>query len=116
MYLEKISQLTSLCSEPEKKFIERMLLSAANYIQAVAEMETKALNYAGRPAQELRDAVSESDSARTRAHDSLIAAVNVANRICIAHGMEPLYTGDSVRRHYGDFALALTTEIFEQRR
>ena len=116
MILEKIGQLVAQCSDPEKKLVERMILSASNYVKAVTEMETHALNFVGRPDQELRDVVSESDTARTRAHDSLIASINIVNRICEAHGFDVLYTGDSLRRHYGDFALELVCEIFNQRR
>ena len=48
-------------------------------------------------------------------HNSLISATDIVNRLCTNHGLPLIYSGDSVRRHYGDFAIALVAEIFEAR-
>jgi len=44
-----------------------------------------------------------------------LSAVDIVNRICAMHNQPALYTGSERRREYGDFALALVTEIFANR-
>lgn len=113
--IQQLNSLAAHCDLEEREMIEEMVINAADYVQVVVVMETKAKNFAGRQGNEMRDAVSTSDSARSRIHNSLIARVNAVNRICTAHGLDPIYTGDSERRHYGDFAFALAEEIFRIR-
>ena len=78
-------------------------------------METKASNYMGRKGMEMQETVAASDSWHTGRHESLMTKVNIVNRICQSHGHTLIYTGDSQREHYGDFALELVDEIFRQR-
>lgn len=113
---EQILALSRVCDAEEREMIEEMILASAAYIAAVVKMETAALNIAGRTDANLRDTVTETDRARTIAHDKLIVAVNIVNRICAMHDLPPIYTGSTVRREYGDFALALSAEIFRDRR
>jgi len=112
---EQIRTLTAVCESDECELIEEMILKAAAYVQAVTIMETTARNYAGRSADELREAVSSTDKSRRNVHNSLISAVDIVNRICVMHGLPLLYTGSERRREYGDFALALVTEVFVNR-
>ena len=114
--LQQINTLVSLCDEEECECIEEMIISAGNYVQAVTEMETKALNFAKRTGDDFRSIVSAADSRRTNVHNGLISNVNIVNRICAMHGLPEIYTGDSERRHYGDFAQELVNEIFNQRK
>ena len=113
---EQILALSRVCDAEEREMIEEMILAAAAYIAAVVKMETSALNVAGRTDADLRDMVSETDRARTIAHDKLIVSVDIVNRISSTHDLPPIYTGSTVRRAYGDFALALSAEIFRDRR
>lgn len=113
--IQQLNSLAAHCDLDEREMIEEMVINAADYVQAVVAMEAKAKNFAGRQGSEMRDAVSTSDSTRSKIHNSLIARVNAVNRICTAHDLDLIYTGDSERRHYGDFAFALTEEIFRNR-
>ena len=113
--LSRIQELILVCDSDERELIEDMIIKAAAYVQAVTIMETTARNYAGRSADDLREAVSSTDKSRHNVHNSLISAVDIVNRICAMHGRPPLYTGSELRREYGDFALALVTEVFTAR-
>ena len=109
---KKLSALAAECTDMERQLIEDMIISAGDYVQAVVAMETKVTNYVDRKGTEKMEAVATSDSWRTGRHEALITAVNIVNRIATSHNREPIYSGDSHRRHYGDFALELVTEIF----
>lgn len=115
MLMEQLAALTALCDEDERDLIEKMVLSASNYVRAVTEMKAKSLNYAGRTGDDLRTAAEQSDRERTNCHNALIAHVDIVNRICGFHQQPPIYTGSSARREYGDFAIRLVSEIFAQR-
>ena len=112
----KLMALASLCNETERKMIEEMVISAADYVQAVVVMETKVTNYMGREGNDKFEEVATSDSWRTGRHESMMAKVNIVNRICTNHNMAPIYAGGSHRRQYGDFALELVSEIFTGRK
>jgi len=114
--LESIHALSRVCDSEEREMIEEMIFAASDYLNAVTVMEVSALNIAGRTGDALRTTVSETDRSRTNVHNKLIICVDAANRICGMHDLPPLYTGGSLRRNYGDFALALVREIFENRR
>ena len=114
--LKQINALVQLCDEDECECIEEMIISSANYVQTVTEMECKALNFAKRSGDDFRSIVSASDSRRTNVHNGLISNVNIVNRICTMHDLPELYTGGIERREYGDFAQKLVNEIFTQRR
>jgi len=113
--LSRIQELVLVCDTDERELIEEMVTKAAAYVQAVTIMETTARNYTDRAADELREAVSSTDKSRRNVHNSLISAVDIVNRICAMHNQPALYTGSERRREYGDFALALVTEIFANR-
>lgn len=113
--LQQIEEFRHHFDEEEMECVEEMILKAAQYVQAVVLMETTARNRTGRTGEELREKVSATDKARTMAHNSLIAITDIVNRLCNNHGLPLIYTGDSVRRHYGDFALSLVAEVYEGR-
>lgn len=114
--LQQMEEMKRLFDEEEMGCVEEMILKAGQYVQAVVLMETMARNWIGRNGEELREKVSSTDSARTMAHNSLIAITDIVNRLCKNHDLPLIYTGDSVRRHYGDFALALVREVYEGRK
>ena len=115
MFMDQISALVAVCNEVERKFVEKMVLAAGDYVRIVIQMKAKSLNYAGRTGEELRAAVQESDRERSNCHNALISCVDIVNRICNAHNQSPIYTGSSARREYGEFAIALVAEIFSVR-
>jgi len=111
-FTEQLNALCAVCDSDERELIERMIHSSANYVRQVVVMESTRLNFAGRVEGNLRDKVSETDSARTKCHNALIDTVNIVNRICDAHNFPRIYLGSEKRREYGDFAIELTSEIF----
>lgn len=113
--LNQIENMRQHFDTEEMECVEDMILKAARYVREVVAMETTARNLIGRNGEELREAVSSADSTRRVAHNSLIAATDIVNRLCTNHGLPLIYTGDSLRRHYGDFAIALVTGIFNKR-
>lgn len=113
--IEQLHILSSLCDADAKELIENMIRNAADYVQAVIWMETAAANFAGREGDELRSAVAELDKSRSTVHNALISSVNIVNRICDMYGQPPIYFGGEERRRYGDFAMDLIEEIFENR-
>ena len=113
--LQQIEEMKGHFDAEEMDCVEDMILKAAQYVRAVVIMETTARNMIDRSGEELREAVSTTDGSRRMAHNSLISATDIVNRLCTNHGLPLIYTGDSLRRHYGDFALALVGEIFEKR-
>ena len=114
--MEQPNVLVRVCDEDERALVEEMVLNAGDYVQAVINTEAKRINYAGREGEALRKAFGEADSRRTIVHNSLISMVDTVNRLCQLHDLSPIYTGDNQRRHYGDFALRLVTELFEERK
>ena len=116
MLIEQLSIFTTFCGEDERDLIETMVLSAADYISADANMKVKVLNYAGRTGDELREAAEQSDRDRRNAHNVLISYVNIINRICVLHDQTPIYTGPADdRRSYCKFTIQLVEEIFARR-
>lgn len=93
-----------------------IVINAGKYVAAVTEMECSVRNMQGLKGQDYRDRVSQTDTARTRAHNAFIDAVNLANRLAESVNAEKIYTGSSERRAYGDFAFAIVKEIFESRK
>lgn len=113
--MEKIKELTKVCTDLQRKLIRAMILDAAEYVRAVTVMKTAASNIAGLDGEAARDALQASDRERTAAHNAFIASVGAVNRVCDKHGFPPIYTGAETRREYGDFAMAIVSEIFEKR-
>ncbi|MBR6824944.1 MAG: DUF3232 domain-containing protein [Oscillospiraceae bacterium] len=113
--LQQIGEMKRHFDIEEMECVEDMILKAARYVQVVVLMETTARNWIDRSGDELREQVSSADGTRRMTHNSLISATDIVNRLCTNHGLPLIYNGDSVRRHYGDFAIALVAEIFEAR-
>ncbi|MBQ3054614.1 MAG: DUF3232 domain-containing protein [Oscillospiraceae bacterium] len=114
-FTEQLQALVHVCDSDERELIERMIHSSADYVRQVVIMESTRLNFAGRQSDDLRAKVSETDKVRTDRHNALIATVNIVNRICDAHHLPRIYCGSEKRREYGDFAIELTAEIFNDR-
>lgn len=115
MLLSQLTALVADCDEDERDLIEKMVLSCGEYVRAVTEQRTKALNFGGRTGEALRNAVESADRERTNCHNAVIAYTDIVNRLCTLHGQAAIYTGSSARREYGDFAIALVSEIFAAR-
>ena len=113
--LDRLKALSDAIDDDLKDSVEDVVVAAGKYVSAVTTMECMARNYAGRTGTDRREAVEQSDKARTIAHNSFISAVDLANRIAASEGLPPIYTGGPERREYGDFALEIVDEIFKER-
>ena len=117
--IEKLASAVDVDMQEEvdcKRDVESVVINAGKYVAAVTEMECSVRNMQGLKGQDYRDRVSQTDAARTRAHNAFIDAVNLANRLAESVNAEKIYTGSSERRAYGDFAFAIVKEIFESRK
>ena len=111
----RLKELSYVCCTDEQELIEQMVHSAADYVRQVVIMESTSMNLAGRTNEDFRQKKLETDETRSRIHNGLIHKVDIVNRICENHNMPVIYAGDRHRRCYGDFALELVSEIFENR-
>ena len=107
--IERIEKLASAVDVDMQEDVESVVINAGKYVAAVTEMECSVRNMQGLKGQHYRDRVSQTDTARTRAH-------NAFNRLAESVNAEKIYTGSSERRAYGDFAFAIVKEIFESRK
>jgi len=114
--IERIEKLASAVDVDMQEDVESVVINAGKYVAAVTEMECSVRNMQGLKGQDYRDRVSQTDAARTRAHNAFIDAVNLANRLAESVNAEKIYTGSSERRAYGDFAFAIVKEIFVSRK
>ena len=111
----KINALIRICTAAERYRIAMMLNNAADYMRSVVIMEVVATRVEELEPEEFREARESTDCTRSNDHTSFIASVDAVNKICDAHGVERIYTGGSVRREYGDFALELVSDVFINR-
>jgi hypothetical protein len=113
---EYLKTLAASWNSEDRELIQDMIKSAADYVKAVVIMESVTHNIEGLEGAAYREAAESADRTRKFAHDGLITAVNIMNRLCDIYKSERVYTGSENRREYGDFAMKLTSEIFENRR
>lgn len=113
---EYLKTVSASWNSEGRELIESMIKSAADYVKAVVVMESVTHNIEGLEGAAYREAAESADRSRKFAHDDLITAVNIVNRLCDIYGNARVYTGSDSRREYGDFALALVSEIFGNRR
>ena len=113
--IEKIKQLAGAVDADLQEDVESVILNAGKYVAAVTTMECASLNLQNRKGEDYRSEVSRTDTARSRAHNAFIDAVNFANKLADSFGVEKIYTGGPERRDYGDFALVIVKEIYDNR-
>ena len=115
--LNQLKELSQVCNdEMQREMIEEMIMETAEYVHVVAHMETLNRNFYGRDSAEKRGVVEAEDHHRSKVHEGMMSSVKSINDLCVRNRLPLIYTGDSERRHYGDFALALVKEIFEERK
>lgn len=91
-----------------------MIQSCADYIKAVVNIEALRQN-PSKNGTEYREKFSQLDQRRTIAHDNLISQIKVVNRICLKIGIEPICPDELSRAEYGDLALSIVRDFFENR-
>ena len=73
--IERIEKLASAVDVDMQEDVESVVINAGKYVAAVTEMECSVRNMQGLKGQDYRDRVSQTDTARTRAHNAFIDAV-----------------------------------------
>lgn len=116
MVLEKIRVLGRKVSSDDTDLVEDVVKSAQEYVAVVAEMGVIEMNLTYEPGESQRERIQNIDKKRTIIHNKFIDAVNIANRLAESVDAEPIYTGGSARREYGDFAFEIVKELFETRK
>jgi len=120
----KINELAKYFANDEDcvELILDMVNSCAEYVQIVSDMEstnailsTKDIVNAGVISKDSLNQINDLDRNRTDVHNAMIASVNSVNRLCELEGLPLIYTGDSQRRHYGDFAQEVVNSYFNDR-
>lgn len=112
---DQLTTLVNDCDTEERELIEQMIRCAANYVQAVTEERLARMNLTGLEDSAERENITVKDATRSRCHNAFIDAVNIVNRLCEAHGLSLIYTGEKHRYHYGTFAGQLVSAVFENR-
>ena len=113
--MNRIKELVELCNSAERFRISMMLNNAADYVRSVVTMEVVAARVADLDDEDFREERQSTDRSRSNAHNAFISSVDTVNKICDAHGGPRIYTGSTERRAYGDFAVELVADIFENR-
>ena len=94
----------------EKELINNLVKAAAKYVDIVVQQGISIQLGEDDPST-----LEHLDSRRSRAHDSLIAQINIVNRLCTKYRVSHLYKGSDDRRSQGDFALEIISEYFRER-
>ena len=119
MLKEKYSALVAVLSVDEEmlEFVSERMAHLCNYVDRVVQMEYSIpLLRARYEGQDLIDKIENLDRARRSAHELAIAAVRQLNRLCVAEGVEKLFSGDeSDRYQIADFCGLVVNELFEGR-
>lgn len=92
-----------------------MVAACAAYIQCVINAEMFRVMRNTLDGQTYREQAQQLDRNRSACHNALIANVNVVNRIGERLGVGKVYKGTEDRSQYGDYALALVSDIFNKR-
>ncbi len=103
--------------------IQDCLHSFEQYHSAIYEMETKMriYSYESMDADEYKTMVEEMDRRRTRMHNSVLASVNILNRLAESQNLAPVYDGTVSeekphRREVANAVLAYVEEAIKNRR
>lgn len=123
---EKIKELMQIIDnlenteekETEKELIDCLAKDCAEYISAVIDMEN-IINFGklGLKGEDYRDYVINFDKYKMVKHNVLTAGVKVLNRLCLAHGLQPIFQGDTNSRiEIAEFAKEYVDELYVERR
>ena len=127
MYKERMSNLMNAIDQqnPVGSSLRTMLFEAVesglknfvDYVNSVYGMETKIAiaRFQVDDPREFQEIVKMMDTGRRYAHDAAIASINMLDRICDKHGVEPIYGGSQDRTEIGDFCGKIVNEYFEGR-
>lgn len=96
------------------RFLTNAFVTFPDYANVVIREQTMLPIWAARyEGQEYRDRVSEIDTRRHNCHEAAITGVNMLNRMCARHGLEPFFDGDTNDRHaIADFVGDYVNEIY----
>lgn len=92
-----------------------MVAACVAYVQCVIDTEMFRVMRNTLDGQTYRERAQRLDRNRSICHNALIANVNAVNRISERLGVEKVYEGAEERSQYGDYALALVSDVFDKR-
>lgn len=95
--------------------INKLLEAACKYITIVTQQSIQLQINQGTTDRVILEMLADMDKSRSRIHDSLIGQIAAINRLCVANGLEPIYSGSDDRREKGDFAMQLIADYFKER-
>lgn len=105
------------------RYISDCLKSFEDYHQAIFSMEywLKVYDYGTLEQVEYQDTLQSLDRARTACHNSLLAKVNMLNRMAAKAGVGPIYSGTvseslPYRRQVADAVLSFVESVVSSRR
>lgn len=99
--------------------IERRCAGAfLDYVTTVDMSETRIIIAHNRlEGEDLIDTLQTIDAGRRSAHEAAMAGCSILNRMAVANGIDPVFTGNPEDHlQVADFCLEFTVEIFKNRR
>lgn len=120
-YLQKQAELINKMrgndgklDEMSASFLTRAFTAFPDYANIVIRQQTMMPIWQARyEGQEFRDRVSELDTSRRNAHEAAISSVNMLNRMCAKHGLEPFFDGNTADRYaVADFVGDYVNEVY----
>lgn len=123
---ETIDRLIEICNGNGDEFLQETLCEALEsfeaYHMAIYTMETKRRVYSAQSMdrQAYQDMVERLDKDRTRHHNSVLANVNLLNRMAAAENLKPVYDGivseeRPYRREVANAVLAYVEDVIKKR-
>ncbi len=101
----------------DTKSVEELISKCARYIKTVINLEAaRATSRCYLDDEEYRQHIEGLDKTRSLTHNSLIASVNLINRLCQLYGTEAVYTGSNDRVEIADFSFRVVEEYFASRK
>lgn len=113
---EAISRSDSQFAKDDAGAVESLINDCSTYVEKVVAMESvQSVARFRMEAKEYQDLLIRLDRNRKFAHDSLIASVRLANRLCGVYEVEKVYDGPEERIAIAEYAMLVTQEFFAER-
>lgn len=113
---EAIKRSNDTFARDDAQAVETLINDCGAYIERVLAMEAaQSIARFRMEHQEYQEFIMRLDRNRKIAHDSLIASVRLANRLCGVYGVERVYDGPEERIAIAEYAMLVTQEFFAER-
>jgi len=115
MAIENDQSISEELKDRQKIHVLLLIQKAAQYIGKVVEQGVQIQITEEQTDREIKEMLAGLDESRSRIHNSLIAQIQIVNRLCEKYGIEKVYQGGQERRQQGDFAMELVKQYFLNR-